>query len=884
MYTKYNKMKKIITLFLIFIAYSGFSQNPEQKIKSYLQENRAKLDLTALDINDWYIQSTANSESTGINNYYVKQRHQGIEVFRNVSNFWIKNGEVINGGEGFVSNANSKVNTTTPTLNVLEGFARAISLLNENSITNIMILENNGYKFKLSNGTLVNDPVRAELVYQIMDDNSLRLAWDYNFYNQSQKNMWSVRIDAVDGKLLEKNDMVISCSFGPSIDHSKHKHSIIDYTAKLAESFTKEFYKPSTPLEIQSGSYRVFPRNIESPNHGARQLLASPHNTTASPFGWHDTNGAVGAEYTITQGNNAYAQEDSDSNNTTAGASPDGGSSLLFDFPFGGNTLPSTAYQNASLTNLFYMCNIMHDVYYQYGFDEANGNFQGNNYSKGGAGGDFVIADGQDATSLNNANFNTPADGTSGRMQMFLWNEPAKLKINSPATIAGEYQIVQNSFAQGNVPLPFAPSGITQDLILFDDGTPENADACSPAINAFELDGKIAVIRRGDCTFISKAIEAQNAGAVAVLIVNNIPGYFGMSGDDPSITIPVVAISQEIGETIITAIQAGTVNGKLSGPYEFASADGSFDNGIVAHEYGHGISNRLAGGPANSSCLNGNEQMGEGWSDWFWLMLQIKPTDNGTEIKGIGTYANSEPTNGTGIRAYPYSTDRNINPFTYASTNTQVVPHGIGSVWGTILWDLTWAYIEKYGFDPNIYTGNGGNNKVMRLVLDGLKLQTSCTPTFIIGRDALIAADQATTGGQDYCMIWRVFAARGVGVGANTGTGNNPVSNTTNQVESFVQPAAGPNCTALGVDYFKTSDMIRIYPNPSNGEFNIRINQFVGKANIQVIDLNGRVVYSLENTDFNIEKSINLNNIQKGIYIVKIDGTSLNYTKKIILN
>ncbi|WP_143392627.1 T9SS type A sorting domain-containing protein, partial [Flavobacterium psychrophilum] len=68
------------------------------------------------------------------------------------------------------------------------------------------------------------------------------------------------------------------------------------------------------------------------------------------------------------------------------------------------------------------------------------------------------------------------------------------------------------------------------------------------------------------------------------------------------------------------------------------------------------------------------------------------------------------------------------------------------------------------------------------------------------------------------------------------------------------------------------------------GLVNIKINQFTGKVNLQVIDLNGRVVYSLKNTDFNIEKTINLNNLQSGMYIIKIEGDELNYTKKIILN
>ncbi|GAA4763476.1 MULTISPECIES: T9SS type A sorting domain-containing protein [Flavobacterium] len=77
---------------------------------------------------------------------------------------------------------------------------------------------------------------------------------------------------------------------------------------------------------------------------------------------------------------------------------------------------------------------------------------------------------------------------------------------------------------------------------------------------------------------------------------------------------------------------------------------------------------------------------------------------------------------------------------------------------------------------------------------------------------------------------------------------------------------------------------INIYPNPSNGLFAIQINQFKGVANLEVVDLNGRVVYSQKDVDFSTEKSVNLSELQAGIYIVKIKGTVLNLTKKIIIN
>jgi len=521
----------------------------------------------------------------------------------------------------------------------------------------------------------------------------------------------------------------------------------------------------------------------------------------------------------------------------------------------------------------------MHDVWYNYGFNEANGNFQQNNYGRGGAASDYVNADAQDGSGTNNANFGTPTDDGRPRMQMFLWDQGPSpmLTINSPGSVAGVYGIRDNSFSPGHVAIPASP-GLTRNLVLFNDGAPDTSDACSAAINAAALNGNIAVIRRGICTFAEKVKTAQNAGAVAVIIVNNVAGEIGMSGADATITIPAVSINQTDGEALILAMSSGAVNGTLEGAAAvFVNADGDFDNGIVAHEYGHGISTRLTGGPG-TSCLSNAEQMGEGWSDFFALMLQMKSGDLPGDSHGIGTFAMSQPTSAVGIRSYAYSTNMSVNPFTFASSNTQVAPHGVGSVWATMLWDLAWAYVGKYGFDANKFNGTGGNNKVMQLVLDGLKLQ-GCSPTFVKGRDALIAADQATTGGQDFCLIWEVFARRGLGVGASSGS----ASSSTDQVESFATPAPGPNCT-LTANYFQNEDMIKVYPNPTNGLLNIQINNYTDVLNIQIFDLNGRRVFSQIVNDFSIERKIDVQSLQKGIYLLKIDGVDLAFTKKIVIN
>ena len=60
-------------------------------------------------------------------------------------------------------------------------------------------------------------------------------------------------------------------------------------------------------------------------------------------------------------------------------------------------------------------------VVFSYGFDEVFGNFQQHNFGRDGAEGDAVIANAQDGSVFNNANFMTPPNGKTGRCRMYLW-------------------------------------------------------------------------------------------------------------------------------------------------------------------------------------------------------------------------------------------------------------------------------------------------------------------------------------------------------------------------------------------------------------------------------------------------------------------------------
>ncbi|GAB3997712.1 hypothetical protein GCM10028807_43440 [Spirosoma daeguense] len=272
-------------------------------------------------------------------------------------------------------------------------------------------------------------------------------------------------------------------------------------------------------------------------------------------------------------------------------------------------------------------------------------------------------------------------------------------------------------------------------------------------------------------------------------------------------------------------------NGRMQ-MYLWTSAnqpDGDFDNGIIAHEYGHGWSIRLTGGPANSSCLDNAEQGGEGWSDFLGLMLttnwaSLSPNLASANIpRGIGTYALGQSTTGPGIRPYQYSYDMvNVNgPVTYGKVNnahasTFPRPHGIGSIWATMLWDMTWAIIMNDNFiDPNVYNTPSnvadmrGNVAAFKLVNEGLRLQP-CSPSFVQARDAILQADRMLFGGRYQCVIGQAFARRGLGGGASTGSSTNDrvVTESFTPIDGFglISPTAAIACTGTPFSYTGVSN------------------------------------------------------------------------------
>ena len=810
------------------LASGAFAAVPTERAESiartYLAEKASGHGLTTGDLVDSVVTDIYATAHNGVTHVYLQQRHEGIPVYGGLFNLNIsRDGEVFHVGNRFVPNLSDKVNAPSPALRAEDALMRAAESLGlPASRAGVVRLETLGgpqKKARFAPSGISRDEIPAELVWEPTLDGRVRLAWLLVVDQVNSSDWWEIRIDAETGEALGGSNRTVSDTWAAS---SRSARS----TPVRSRIATPEAGQPRS-----SSYYDVIPLGAADPLDVGETLVRvfDPADPTASPSGWHDDGSST---YTDTQGNNVDAKDDlAGDNEATIGSRVDGGAGLNFAEEWTPGSDPDGDNLPAAIVNLFYYNNIMHDVSFHYGFDEAAGNFQQTNFTRGGAGNDAVRADAQDGAEAavpeaNNANFSTPPDGGAGRMQMFRWTSPRQLEVPSGGA-AGTYAAGAASFG-GFFSVDSATMG---DVVYAADGTPPANDGCEEILD--DLTGKIGMIDRGACDFALKVFNVQEAGGVGAIVVNDgncsgtpcSNGTLTMGADDPptfasQIDIPSLMIGQDDGDTIKTELDAragrATVTATLAN--EFADRDSDFDNGVIGHEYGHGISNRLTGGPSTASCLNTclnfptcsilSEQAGEGWSDFWTLVLSTLPSDTPSTSRGVGNYLIYQDRTGGGIRPAPYSTDPDVNSLTYGMIDDGgaiTIPHGVGTVWMSMLWDLHWELVARYGYDEDLYAGSGGNNLFIQLVMDGMKMQ-ACSPTFVDARDGILAADAANNSGAHECEIWRAFANRGVGENADGGTfviGN--------ETEDFTLPAqcAGTLPNYLFDDGFESGDTSR---------------------------------------------------------------------------
>ena len=734
--------------------------------------------------------SSAYADANGLGHVYVQQLFRGIPVYNRVQSLAFMRGRLASHAGAFVPTKQLAALPAVPAISADVALSRTLQhLARPFAASPTRLTEDNGPEARqtfAAAGVARRDMV-VSLTWAADAAGQPHLAWNVNIDLLDSPDWWNVRIDAATGAIIGQDSWTVEETA------ARPATAVAAARATVAPAAAARLLPPTTT----SSSFLVVPFPLDRPGSAGFQtetdpwLKAGPTNN-ATTHGWN-FDGTT--NYDFTRGNNVSAYDDAANTNTpTPGnyaASQTAAPALSFAYTPDFTASPTTVVnRNAAVVNLFYWNNIVHDVLYQYGFTEPAGNFQADNIGRGGRGNDYVRAEAQDGGGTNNANFSTPPDGSSGRMQMYLWSPATQaysLQVTAPSTVAGSYPAVEGGFSTNNSLATLGP--ISGQLALYGDA----GNLGCVAATGTTLTGKIALIYRGTCSFAPKVKNAQLAGAIAVVVVNNVAGAPSvMGGTDNTVTIPSVMISQADGALLAAQVANGVQLTLPRAAPPLPQRDGDLDNGVVVHEYGHGVSTRLTGGPANSSCLNNAEQGGEGWSDYLALMLTTDwataQLTDGPTARPVGTYASGQAATGRGIRRYPYSTALGTNPLTYANVASNPEVHAIGEIWCATLWDMTWSIIQKQGrIEPNLYSGvaNGGNNVALQLVMQGLKLQP-CQPGFLDARDAILTADSLLYRGQYHCTIWSAFARRGMGYSAVQGSSGSA----TDQTAAYDMPPA----------------------------------------------------------------------------------------------
>jgi Fungalysin metallopeptidase (M36)/Calx-beta domain/Fungalysin/Thermolysin Propeptide Motif len=259
-------------------------------------------------------------------------------------------------------------------------------------------------------GALKGDAT-AHLVWLPMDRNSLRLCWEVILMSRARGEMFHVLVDARTG------DVLLRRSLTENISPATYRVFPYPSPAPFMAGY------PTNPGAITVMGLAA-PATNQLGQVPPTLVVISALDTNASPLGWINDGTNV-----TTSGNNVSAYLDVNADNRADIPPPQGTTNRVFDFPFDPTQSPASN-SSAAVVNLFYWNNWMHDQLYDLGFTEAAGNFQVNNFGRGGVGGDPVDAEAQEGYNtgntyyLDNASFSTPPDGSSGVMELYVFTGP----------------------------------------------------------------------------------------------------------------------------------------------------------------------------------------------------------------------------------------------------------------------------------------------------------------------------------------------------------------------------------------------------------------------------------------------------------------------------
>lgn len=572
-----------------------------------------------------------------------------------------------------------------------------------------------------------------------------------SFKDVAEDTAYRYMISAEDGRILERRNLTAHEAYSYRVWAEQTPEGrpldgpIEDFTPHPTGTADGVVPAPIAPVLVEMESFKSLPAGETDPWLFPGSTETSGNNVDA---------------YTDTGGPDGFSNGDLRATVTSAG---------VFDRIYDPNAAPlvNEDQQMAAVTHLFYVTNWLHDYFYDSGFNEAAGNAQKYNFDRGGIEGDAMRAEAQEGALVgnrNNANMSTPADGRAPRMQMFLWSG----KVDSALTLSSVGDVTAGTAS-------FGPDDydMTGTIVLVDDAVDTGTDGCEAIVN--NIAGQIAMLDRGGCSFVSKAMNAQAAGAIAVILADNREGTSppGMGGTDEGVTIPMMSLTQVDGDALKTALQGGPpVNATLSRTTGVERA-GDLDSGIVAHEWGHYFHHRL------SDCNTAQcGAMSEGWGDFLALHMMLRDGDNLDGTYAAGFYGpSSDDAPYFGLRRYPYSVDRAKNNLTFRHiADGEALPEGIetaagglrnsevhnaGEVWASALFEVYVGLIRDGLLRAPARTFDQSRRRMADYMVAGLMMSPpDATMTEV--RDAMLAAMAAGDEG-DMQIAAEAFASRGLG-------------------------------------------------------------------------------------------------------------------------
>ena len=384
-----------------------FANDPNGSTKAFLEEHHGLFGHGSEVLPQARIKRDYVSAHNGLRTTAWEQQVGGIGVFEGLLvSHTTRNGELVNISSRFLPKTFEAVAAGTPrsaavprksALSAAEALVIAAQDVGENlalsQVSSVAGQAGDAERHETFRAPALKGDAYANLTWLPISAKSFRLSWKLIFESQSRHEMFLTLVDAQTGKTLLRRTL------------TRH-----------ASPATFRVFTGESPTPLSPGFSSP---NTSQPPQVSRELITLVAlDTNASPAGWIDEG------INELHGNNVNAYLDRDSSDSPDLPLTQGSPNRVFDFPLDLKLSPR-AYGDASVAQLFYVCNWYHDKLYQLGFTEASGNFQNDNFGRGGLAGDAVNAEAQDGSSINNSDFSPAPDGQPPRMQMYLFNGPS---------------------------------------------------------------------------------------------------------------------------------------------------------------------------------------------------------------------------------------------------------------------------------------------------------------------------------------------------------------------------------------------------------------------------------------------------------------------------